>query len=125
MQGSAMRSSSPSFALSNLEKHRSLSLRRRTFRYVYVMEAAKGHQLRVPEDIAVVGFDGIPAAKVDRAVTNDRASTHCGEGALGRVGSSLLKEKGRFGLSYLRRLLFASLRPAILGSAQETEIDVR
>jgi DNA-binding LacI/PurR family transcriptional regulator len=58
------------------------------------MEAAKGHQLRVPEDIAVVGFDGTPAAKMDRAVTNDRATTHCGEGALGRVGSSLLKEKG-------------------------------
>ena len=80
------RSSSPSFALSNLKKHRSLSLRRRTFRYVYVMEAAKGHQLRVPEDIAVVGFDGIPAAKVDCAVTNDRATTHCGEGHLAGSG---------------------------------------
>jgi hypothetical protein len=99
-------------------------LRRRTFRYVYVMEAAKGHQLRVPEDIAVVGFDGIPAAKVDCAVTNDRATTHCGEGTWpGRV--VVAQGKGRFGLSYLRRLLFASLRPAILGSAQETEIDVR
>ena len=49
------------------------------------MEAAKGHQLRVPEDIAVVGFDGIPAAKVDRAVTNDRPSTHCEKGPLGRL----------------------------------------
>jgi hypothetical protein len=32
------------------------------------MEAAKGHQLRVPEDIAVVGIDGIPAANRDVAL---------------------------------------------------------
>jgi LacI family transcriptional regulator len=26
-----------------------------------VMEAAQRHQLRIPQDLAVVGFDGIPA----------------------------------------------------------------
>jgi DNA-binding LacI/PurR family transcriptional regulator len=49
------------------------------------MEAAKGHRLRVPEDIAVVGFDDIPAAKRIALQLTTGGSTHCEKGPLGRL----------------------------------------
>jgi LacI family transcriptional regulator len=52
-----------------------------------VIEAARGHQLRVPEDLSVVGFDDIPAAKL---ITPQLTTTN-----------QPLREKGRLAISTL------------------------
>jgi DNA-binding LacI/PurR family transcriptional regulator len=55
-----------------------------------VIEAARHHQLRVPEDLAVVGFDDIPAAKL---ITPALTTVHQPMADKGRLAvASLLRE---------------------------------
>lgn len=57
-----------------------------------VIEAALCHSLRVPEDLAVIGFDDIPAAKL---ITPQLTTIHQPMADKGRLAVSLLlKENG-------------------------------
>jgi DNA-binding LacI/PurR family transcriptional regulator len=68
-----------------------------------IIEAAREHQLRVPEDLAVVGFDDIPAAKW---VAPQLTTVHQPMAEKGRRAvSSLLKEKGPLRLKLPTKLI--------------------
>jgi hypothetical protein len=107
----------------NLERNRSLRWRHRTFRYV--MEAAKGHRLRVPEDIAVVGFDDISAAKrIALQLATPRINPLLKRAPWPARRRS--KINGSLALSYLRSLSLASLRPSrFWGRLRKRRFDVR
>jgi DNA-binding LacI/PurR family transcriptional regulator len=83
-----------------------------------IMEVAREHQLRIPEDLAVVGFDDIPAAKM---IAPQLTTVHQPMAEKGRLAvSSLLKEKGPLRLKLPTKLIIRqSTAAAILGSAQE------
>ena len=57
-----------------------------------VMEAARRHQLRIPQELAVVGFDDIPAAKVIAPCLTTVRQTIEEKGRLAAL--SLRKENG-------------------------------
>jgi DNA-binding LacI/PurR family transcriptional regulator len=87
-----------------------------------VMEAAREHRLRVPEDLAVVGFDDIPAAKL---IMPRLTTVHQPMAEKGRLAvASLLKEKGPLRIKLPTRLL---IRPSTSAAAAqgETELEIR
>lgn len=88
-----------------------------------VMEVARRHQLRIPEDLAVVGFDDIPAAKMSAP---QLTTVHQPLEEKGRVAvAALLKDKAPPRLILSTKLMVRqSSDPSIPGPAQETEIDV-
>jgi DNA-binding LacI/PurR family transcriptional regulator len=78
------------------------------------MDAARNRQLRVPQDIAVVGFDDIPAAKL---VTPRLTTIRQPMADKGRLAvSSLLKEKGSLRMKLPAKLIIRqSTDPTIQG----------
>jgi DNA-binding LacI/PurR family transcriptional regulator len=88
-----------------------------------VIEAARSHQLRVPQDLAVIGFDDIPTAKL---ITPRLTTVHQPMAEKGRLAvSSLLKEKGTLRMKVPTKLIIRqSTDPAILRPDQETEINL-
>jgi DNA-binding LacI/PurR family transcriptional regulator len=89
-----------------------------------VIEAARACKVRVPQDLAVVGFDDIPAAKL---ITPPLTTIHQPIAEKGhRAVAALLKEDGPLRIMVPTKLIIRqSSDPATLGSAQETEVDVR
>jgi DNA-binding LacI/PurR family transcriptional regulator len=89
-----------------------------------VIEAARCNQLRVPQDLAVIGFDDIPAANL---ITPRLTTVHQPMAEKGRLAvASLLKENRVLRMKVPTKLIVRqSTDPAILGPAPETEIDVR
>ena len=89
-----------------------------------VMEVARRYQLRIPEDLAVVGFDDIPAAKMSapRLTTVHQPFEEKGRVAV----TALLKEKGPLRTILPTKLIIRqSSDPAVLGADQEREIDIQ
>jgi DNA-binding LacI/PurR family transcriptional regulator len=87
-----------------------------------VMEVARRYQLRIPEDLAVVGFDDIPAAKMSapRLTTVRQPFEEKGRVAV----AALLKEKGPLRTILPTKLIIRqSSDPAVAGADQEKEID--
>ena len=91
---------------------------------VGVIEAARRRQFRVPQDLAVVGFDGIPAAKL---ITPQLTTIYQPMAEKGRLAVAvLLKEKPPMRTKVPTKLVIRqSSDPAILAADQEREIDVR
>jgi len=89
-----------------------------------VIETARRRQLRVPQDLAVVGFDGIPAAKF---ITPHLTTIYQPLAEKGRLAvAALLKEKAPMRTKLPTKLLIRqSSDPAILTADEEREIDVR
>ncbi len=89
-----------------------------------VIEAARACKVRVPEDLAVTGFDDIPAAKM---ITPQLTTIRQPIAEKGRLAvAALLKEDGPLRIMVPTKLIIRqSSDPARLGSAQETEIEVR
>jgi len=89
-----------------------------------VIEAARRRQLRVPRDVAVVGFDGIPAAKL---ITPHLTTINQPLAEKGRLAvAALLKEKAPMRTKLPTKLVIRqSSDPAILKADEEREIDVR
>jgi DNA-binding LacI/PurR family transcriptional regulator len=88
-----------------------------------VMDVARKHQLRIPEDLTVVGFDDIPAAKmsVPQLTTVHQPFAEKGRAAV----AALLKENGPLRTILPTRLIIRqSSDPAVLAD-QEREIDIR
>src|SRR4029077_13769324 len=78
------------------------------------MDAARSRQLRVPQDVAVMGFDDIPAAKL---VTPRLSTIHQPMADKGRLAVlSLLKEKGSLRMKIPTKLIIRqSTDPTIQG----------
>lgn len=90
-----------------------------------VMEAARQHQLRVPEDVAVAGFDDIPAAKV---IAPQLTTVRQPMKEKGRLAvASLLQQNGPLRLKLPTKLMVRrSTATALLAPAQEElQMDVR
>ena len=88
-----------------------------------VIEAARACNVRVPQELAVTGFDDIPAAKL---VTPPLTTIRQPIAEKGRLAvAALLKEDGPLRIMVPTKLIIRqSSDPATLGSAQETEIEV-
>ncbi|HXM25664.1 MAG TPA: LacI family DNA-binding transcriptional regulator [Chthoniobacterales bacterium] len=83
-----------------------------------VMEFARTRRLRIPEDLAVVGFDDIPAARMSapRLTTVHQSFEEKGR----RAVAVLLKEKGPLKTILPTKLIIRqSSDPAVLGADQE------
>ena len=80
--------------------------------------------LRVPQDLAVTGFDDIPAGNF---ITPQLTTIHQPMAEKGRLAvASLMRENGPLRIIVPTKLIIRqSSDPSTLGSAQETEIDVR
>src|ERR1700746_2276249 len=81
-----------------------------------VMEVARRYQLRIPEDLAVVGFDDIPAAKMSapQLTTVQQPFEEKGRAAV----AALLKEKGPLRTILPTKLIVRhSSDPGALGSS--------
>jgi DNA-binding LacI/PurR family transcriptional regulator len=89
-----------------------------------VMEVARRYQLRIPEDLAVVGFDDIPSAKMSAP---QLTTVHQPFEEKGRVAvAALLKEKGPLRTILPTKLIIRqSSDPTVLGADQERGIDIR
>ena len=89
-----------------------------------VIEAARSCKFRVPQDLAVTGFDDIPAGKF---TTPQLTTIHQPMAEKGRLAvASLMRENGPLRIIVPTKLIIRqSSDPSTLGSAQETEIDVR
>jgi DNA-binding LacI/PurR family transcriptional regulator len=87
-----------------------------------VIEAARACKLRVPQDLAVTGFDDIPAAKF---ITPQLTTIHQPMAEKGRLAvASLMKEDGPLRIIVPTKLIIRqSSDPSTLG--HETEIGVR
>jgi DNA-binding LacI/PurR family transcriptional regulator len=88
-----------------------------------VIEAARICKVRVPQDLAVTGFDDIPAAKL---VTPRLTTIHQPIAEKGRLAvAALLKEDAPLRIMVPTKLVIRqSSDPATLGSAHETEIEI-
>jgi DNA-binding LacI/PurR family transcriptional regulator len=88
-----------------------------------VIEAARGHQLRVPQDLAVIGFDDIPAAQL---ITPRLTTVHQPMADKGRLAVSLLlKEKRSLRTMVPTKVIVRqSTDFSILEPAQEREINL-
>jgi DNA-binding LacI/PurR family transcriptional regulator len=85
------------------------------------MEVARKYQLRIPEDLVVVGFDDIPAARTSapRLTTVRQPLEEKGRFAV----AALLREKGPLRTILPTTLIIRqSSDPAVLGADQEREI---
>jgi DNA-binding LacI/PurR family transcriptional regulator len=85
------------------------------------MEFARTRRLRIPEDLAVVGFDDIPAARMSapRLTTVHQSFEEKGR----RAVAVLLKEKGPLKTILPTKLIIRqSSDPAVLGADQEQQI---
>jgi DNA-binding LacI/PurR family transcriptional regulator len=89
-----------------------------------VIEAAQNDRLRVPQDLAVIGFDDIPAAKF---ITPRLTTVHQPMAEKGRLAvASLLKESSLQRVKLPTKLVVRqSTDPAMLAPAQETEMELR
>ena len=68
-----------------------------------IMEAARAHRIRIPEDMAIVGFDDIPAASL---VSPQLTTLHQPMAEKGRLAiSSLLNEKAPLRLKLPTKLM--------------------
>jgi Periplasmic binding protein-like domain len=81
-------------------------------------------KVRLPQDLAVIGFDDIPAAKLN---TPPLTTMHQPMAEKGRLAvAALLKEDGPLRIMVPTKLIIRqSSDPATLGSGQETEVEVR
>jgi DNA-binding LacI/PurR family transcriptional regulator len=88
-----------------------------------VIEAARACNVRVPHDLAVTGFDDIPAAKL---ITPRLTTIHQPIAEKGRLAvAALLREDGPLRITVPTKLIIRqSSDPATLGSAQEREIEI-
>jgi DNA-binding LacI/PurR family transcriptional regulator len=89
-----------------------------------IIEAARSHQLRIPQDLAVIGFDDIPASKLitPRLTTINQPMADKGRLAV----SLLLKEKGRLRTRLPAKLIIRqSTDPAVQRADQEMEVSLR
>ena len=89
-----------------------------------VIEAARNCNLRVPQDLAVTGFDDIPAGKF---ITPQLTTIHQPMAEKGRLAvASLMRDNGPLRIIVPTKLIIRqSSDPSTLGSTQETEIEVR
>jgi DNA-binding LacI/PurR family transcriptional regulator len=89
-----------------------------------VIEAARACKVPVPQDLAVTGFDDIPAA---RLITPQLTTVRQPMAEKGRLAvAALLKENGPLRTMVPTKLIIRqSSDPARLSSTQETEIEVR
>jgi DNA-binding LacI/PurR family transcriptional regulator len=68
-----------------------------------ILEAARAHRLRVPEDLAIVGFDDIPAARI---ISPQLTTVHQPMAEKGRLAvSSLLSEKAPLRIKLTTKLM--------------------
>ena len=89
-----------------------------------VMEVARRYQLRIPEDLAVVGFDDIPAARMSAPPLTTVRQPFEEKGRF--AVASLLGEKGPLRTILPTKLIIRqSSDPGILKADQEREIDIR
>jgi DNA-binding LacI/PurR family transcriptional regulator len=89
-----------------------------------VMEVARKYQLRVPKDLAVVGFDDIPAASMSAPPLTTVRQPFEEKGRL--AVAALLREKGPLRTILPTKLIIRqSSDPAVLEADQEREIDIR
>ena len=88
-----------------------------------VIEAARACKVGVPQDLAVTGFDDIPAA---RLITPQLTTIHQPMAEKGRLAvARLLTEGGPLRIMVPTRLIIRrSSDPSTLASAQETKIEV-
>jgi LacI family transcriptional regulator len=88
-----------------------------------VMEAARRHGLRIPQDLALVGFDGIPATKL---ITPQLTTVFQQMAEKGRLAvSRLFKEKGPLRIKVPTKLIIRqSSDPNIQGPDEQREIDI-
>jgi LacI family transcriptional regulator len=89
-----------------------------------VMEVARRYRLRIPEDLAVVGFDDIPAARMSapRLTTVRQPFEEKGRAAV----AALLKEKGPLRTILPTKLVIRhSSDPAVVEVDQEREISCK
>ena len=88
-----------------------------------VIEAARACKVRVPQDLAVTGFDDIPAAKL---IIPPLTTIHQPIAEKGRLAvAALLQEDGPLRIMVPTKLIIRQSSDPALGSAQETEIEVR
>ena len=86
--------------------------------YLGVMEVARRYRLCIPEDLAMVGFDDIPAARMSapRLTTVRQPFEEKGRAAV----AALLKEKGPLRTILPTKLVIRhSSDPAVVGLDQE------
>jgi DNA-binding LacI/PurR family transcriptional regulator len=89
-----------------------------------VIEVARKYQLSIPKELAVVGFDDIPAAKMSAPqLTTVRQPLE----EKGRVAvAALLKEKRPLRTILPTKLIIRqSSDPTVLGADQERELDIQ
>jgi DNA-binding LacI/PurR family transcriptional regulator len=87
-----------------------------------VMEVARRYQLRIPKDLAVVGFDDIPAAKMSAPQLTTVRQPFVEKGRV--AVAALLKERGRLRTILPTKLVIRqSSDPTVIGADHEKEID--
>ena len=89
-----------------------------------IIEAARNHRLRIPQDLAVIGFDDIPAS---RLITPRLTTIQQPMADKGRLAVSLvLKEKGLLRTRLPAKLIIRqSTDPTVQGADQEMEVSLR
>jgi DNA-binding LacI/PurR family transcriptional regulator len=89
-----------------------------------VMEVARKNQLRIPDDLALVGFDDIPAARTSAPPLTTVRQPFEEKGRF--AVTALLREKGPLRTILPTKLIIRqSSDPGVLRADQEREIDIR